>query len=155
MPLPIEGTKKAVTITGPCGVEEALVVGGALNVNAIVGPPVLKTPTVETAVQPLAAAPLDYTTVAAIVKIPGFFSIHLDVPLPGPNNQTITVTYISADGAAFNTMILQQQVAPGFQDEYFAFPCNIVYRIGDQLRVQMTNTGAPVATANLSVNFDP
>lgn len=153
MPLPVEGTKKVVTITGPCGTEEVDVVGGALKVTAAA--PALKVPAVETTTQPLAAAPLDYTTVTAVVKIPCFIAIHLDVPLPGPNNQTVSVRYKSADGAAFDTIILQQSVAPGFQDEVFYFPPGCVYRAADQIQIQMTNTGAPVATANVSVNFDP
>jgi hypothetical protein len=155
MPLPVEGTKKVVTITGPCGTEEALVVGGALNVNAVIAPPALKAPTVETNSQNLAVGALNYTTVAAVIKKPSFFAIRLSVPLPGASNQTITVRYISADGVAFNTIILQQDVAPGFQDEYFTFPCDMVYRAADQIQVEMTNVGLPAVTANLSVNFDP
>jgi len=155
MPLPIEGTKKAVTITGPCGTEEALVVGGALNVNAVVAPPALKAPSVATDSQDLSVGALDLTDVFAVIKKPSFIALHLDVPLPGPNNQTITVRYISADGAAFSTIILQQDVAPGFQDEYFAFPCDMVYRAGDHIQVEMTNVGAPVATVNATINFDP
>jgi len=153
MPLPIEGTKKVVTITGPCGTEEAEVIDGALKVTAAAV--ALKAPTVETTTQDLNAGALDYTTVAAVVKIPCFIAIHLDVPLPGPNNQTIIFRYISADGAAFNTIISEQLVAPGFQDEVFYFPPGCVYRAADQLQIEMSNTGAPVATANVTVNFDP
>lgn len=154
MPLPIEGTKKVVTITGPCGTEEVGVTGGRLDVNAVFVPG-LKAPSVVTASQALAAGALSLVDVFATVKKPSFVALHLSVPLPGPSNQTVTVTYISADGAAFNTVILKQDVAPGFQDEFFAFPCDLVFRAGDHILVEMTNVGLPVTTVNATINFDP
>jgi len=153
MPLPIEGTKKAVTITGPCGTEEVDVIGGALKVTA--APAALKAPSVVTDSQDLSLGALDLTDVFAVVKVPSFVALHLDVPLPGPNNQTITVRYKSADGVAFDTIILEQDVAPGFQDEFFAFPCDLTFRAGDHIQVEMTNVGLPAATVNATLNFDP
>lgn len=132
------------------GIQPVIVVDGEGTPLPIAG---VKPAAVETTSQLLSAAALSFTDTVAAAKIAGFLALHLSGALPG--DQTFTVTYDSADGAAFDTVILNETLTTGTQDKFFAFPPGITFRAGDHLRVALTNTGAPAITANLTVNYDP
>lgn len=149
MSIPLEQTRKLVGIAD-CQGNEVGIVGGALNVNAAVVVPG-DNPQAATDSQDLSVGALTLTDAFAVIKEVMWFALHLSAPLAA--NQTLTVTFISADGAAFNTIILNEILTPGFQDKYFAFPCDTLLRAGDHIKVDLTNAGAPAITANLTVMF--
>jgi len=113
----------------------------------------LKAPSVATTTQDLSAAPLDFTDAIATIKSPGFIALHLDPALPGP--QTFSVTYVSADGAGFNTLIIEEVLPTGTTDKFFAMPPGLVFRAADHLQVELTDVGSPTVDANLTINYDP
>lgn len=142
MPLPIEGTKKVVTITGPCGTEEALVVGGALNVNAVVAPavpvPVVDTPGTQTpftlalpyvfVFAPAAQHRIGYIT-AAFTGLTPFASI------------TVNIIFTFAAGAGFSTIVVSETfVANALGDADFFTEFNDDRMVGDGYQILATTT---------------
>jgi hypothetical protein len=109
-------------------------------------------PEVPTFTQNLALAPLNFVDAVVSAKIPRFFSLRFSAALAGV--QTLTVTYESAGGAAFNTNLLTEVLPIGTQDKIFFFPCSAgPIRAGDHYRIQLTNTGAPAITVSGNMNY--
>jgi len=150
MAMPIGGIRRPVTIVD-CDGAEVTITDGKLNVNATVSVPG-DVPQAFTADQDLGVAPLDEQDAIAVVKKAFWMSLHLDAPLANP--QQFTITLISADGASYNTVIVDETLAAGFTDKYFAFPCDTLLRAGDHIQVELgTAGGAETATAFLTLMF--
>jgi hypothetical protein len=109
-------------------------------------------PSVSAFSQALAVGALDFTDVVALIKTPRFVSLHFSAPLPGP--QTLTITYDSADGVAFDTVRKTEVLPAGTTDKFFVFePNEGPIRAADHYRIQLTNTGLPVVTVSGNFNY--
>jgi hypothetical protein len=109
-------------------------------------------PNVSAFSQNLAVAPLNFVDAVASSKNPKFFSLRFSVALIAA--QTLTVTYESADGAAFFTNLLTEVLPIGTTSKIFFFPASAgPIRVGDHYRIQLTNTGAPVNTVSGNLNY--
>jgi hypothetical protein len=65
----------------------------------------------------------------------------------GTISQTWTITIDAAAGAAFDT-IIHQSTPAAITDFQFLPDAPIILRPGDEIRVQVTNTGTPARTVN-------
>lgn len=127
-----------------------LVDGGGVPVPG--GGGAIGSPNVPAFSQDLALGALNFVDAVALAKIPKFFALHFGSALTGP--QTLTVTYESADGAAFNTIVLSEVLPTGATDKFFAFPTLLgPIRAGDHIRIQLTNTGTPAIVVSGNLNF--
>lgn len=102
--------------------------------------------------QNLAVGALNFIDAVPLIKVPRFISMHFSAPLPAP--QTLTITYESADGAAFNTVRKTEVLPAGTQDKFFIFePTEGPIRVGDHYRIQLTNAGTPAVTVSGNANY--
>lgn len=110
-------------------------------------------PNAFTASQALAAAALDATDAFAFNKKVLWLAIHID-GAGLVNAQTLTITFDSADGAAFDTIHLREVLPAGTTDKWYSFPCDTLLRAADHIRTQLTNAGAAeTATARMTLMF--
>lgn len=107
------------------------------------------TPLTATASQDLSAGALALTTTFANNFEPRFVAIAFSGALPGP--QTVTITFNSNTGAAFDTVIEEATVGAGATSYFFSFPAETVFVAGDEVQLDVTNTGTPAITANATI----
>ena len=139
MGLPIEGTKKAVTITGPCGTEEVGVVGGALNVNAVIAAvPAVDTPNSQ--VPFTMAAPYVFVFVPAAAHKIGYITAAFSGLTPGASI-TVNIVFTFAAGAGFSTIVVSETfVANGAGFANFFTEFNDDRAVGDGYQILATTT---------------
>jgi hypothetical protein len=146
----VQGATPAAAAKDPVGQVASLNLNalGALRVD---NEALFKTPFTFTVSSPIGAVALNVQTVFASIFKRVFVAVHFNVPL-GAANQ-IHVTYISASGVAFDTVILTQVLAIGTQDFFFAIPDSVIFASGDEINVSMA---APDVgnVANVTVQAD-
>jgi len=149
MAMPIGGVRRPVTITD-CTGQEVSITGGRLDVNAVVLVPG-DTPQPTTATQDLAVAPLSFTDAIALIKEALWLALHFTGASGLLADEVLTVTLVSADGAAFDTVILMETLPTGTKDKFFSFPCDTLLRAADHIKVEVTNTGTPANTVTATL----
>jgi hypothetical protein len=141
MGVPVEGTAKPVRISN-CDGEEAQVVGGALNVNAVIPPPVPV---------PVTDVPNSQTPFTA--ALPYLFPF-----IPGPQHKlgyitasfsglvpfstiTVDIIFTYAAGAAFATIVVSETfVADGLGNANFFAEFNDDRAVGDGYQISARTT---------------
>lgn len=113
--------------------------------------PVAPTPITVNGQQALGAGSLSLTSAIGDAWIARWVSASFSAPLVG--NETLTITLISALGAAYDIVIEQVTLAPAAtaakQGYLFAFPPEFSLATGDEIKVELTNSGAvEVATVS-------
>jgi hypothetical protein len=128
------------------------VVSGDIDVTAAP----IGTPTPTTGSQSLALAALSLTSTPAVAKKARWVSIAFSAVLPAL--QTVTITLDSASGAAFDVPLESVNILPAAsvaaQGYFFEFPPEMLLAAGDQIRVELTNTGAPAVTASAVIMME-
>lgn len=150
MAIPVGGVRRPVTITN-CAGDEVSITGGKLDVNATVVVPGDVPEMFLAQVADLSAAALNATDAIAKIKLANFLAIHLSAGLTA--QQTLTITFVSSDGVAYNTVILAEPLPAGTADKYFAFPPQTLLRVGDHIKTQLTNAGESAKVLSMTLGF--
>lgn len=119
---------------------DAFISGGTITVSTI------GTPRTASVSQDLSAAPVALSLAPGVAFEPRFVAVKFSVALPAI--QLLTITWNSVLGAAFDTIIRQVRLGAGTTDYFFDFPTELLMAAGDAIDLAITNTGAPVVTAN-------
>jgi hypothetical protein len=119
--------------------------------------PVAPTPTTSSGQQNLALASLSLQSAVAAAWIARWVSVSFSAVLVG--NETLTITLKSALGAAYDIVVelvnLAPAATPAQQGYIFAFPPEFAMATGDEILVELTNTGAvETATASCVIRGD-
>jgi len=111
------------------------------------------TPLTASKQQDLAAGALSLLTAIAAKWEPRWISIAFDAALPGV--QTVSIFIRSALGAAFD-ILLERVILPPKADAtsqgyFFQFEPETLLGVGDEIELQLTNTGTPAVIASATI----
>ena len=97
--------------------------------------------------QDLSAGVLDYTTSFTS----DFRLVSIMFSMTGAATQTVRLDYDSSDGANYDTRLTQSAFTGQTWIFYTPPNSNQLFKVGDQIRARMTNTGTPAITVYMTI----